>query len=599
MARIEDYALIGDRKTAALVSRAGRIDWLCVPRFDSGAAFAALIGSDDNGFWSLSPVEPRRVTRAYRERTLTLETVVEAADGRVRITDVMPLGTSHPHVVRRVDGVEGTVAMRMCLRARFDYGSLRPAIERLADAFIVVAGPSAMALRSSVDVEVAEGDLTAAFTISAGESVTFDLVAHHSWRSLPDAIDVDGAIAQSDATWRAWVDGSTVAGVHADTVRRSLLTLKALTYEATGAIVAAPTASLPESIGGVRNWDYRYCWLRDAALTLKAFTATGHTGEAAAWRDWLGRAFAGDVSQTQVLYGIDGDRRMTETELDWLAGYENSKPVRIGNAAYDQLQLDIYGEVIDALTAAARSGLATTERSSNAVAGLIDLLEQRWHEPDNGIWEVRSEPRHFVFSKVSAWLAFDRGARYGELLGIDGHAAKCAGLRDAVRADVEAHGWDPVRRTFVQSYGSDRLDATALLLVVYGFLAPDDPRSISTIEAVEGELFHDGLVRRYLPDPTHGSVDGVRGDEGVFLACSFWLVSARAIVGRVAEARALFERLLDLCNDVGLLSEEYDPVARRMVGNFPQAFTHEALVAAAIALQAAEGGRVTAPGATG
>jgi len=599
MTRIEDYALIGDRKTAALVSRDGRIDWLCVPRFDGGAAFAALVGTDDNGFWSLAPVEPRRVTRAYRERTLTLETIVEAAGGRVRIIDVMPLGTSHPHVVRRVEGLDGAVAMRMCLRARFDYGSLRPAIERFGDAYVVVAGPSAMALRSSIDITSEAGDLTAAFTVAAGASVTFDLVAHHSWRSLPDAIDVDRAIAQSDAEWRDWVDGSKVDGPHAAALQRSLLTLKALTSEATGAIVAAPTTSLPESIGGVRNWDYRYCWLRDAALTLKAFTATGHTDEAAAWRDWLGRAFAGDVSQTQVLYGIDGDRRITETELDWLAGYENSKPVRIGNAAYDQHQLDIYGEVIDALTAAAKSGLATTERSSNAVAGLIDLLERLWQEPDNGIWEVRSEPRHFVFSKVSAWLAFDCGARYGELLGIDGHAAKCAGLRDAVRADVEAHGWDPVRRTFVQSYGSDRLDATALLLVVYGFLAPDDPRSISTIEAVEGELLHDGFVRRYLPDPDHGRVDGVRGDEGVFLACSFWLVSARAIVGRVDEARALFERLLELCNDVGLLSEEYDPVARRMVGNFPQAFTHEALVAAAIALQAAEGVRVPARGPTG
>jgi GH15 family glucan-1,4-alpha-glucosidase len=589
MTRIEDYALIGDRKTAALVSRDGRIDWLCVPRFDSGAAFAALIGTGDNGFWSLAPVEPRRVTRAYRDRTLTLETIVDAAGGRVRVVDVMPLGTTHTRVVRRVEGLDGTVAMQMCLRARFDYGSLRPAIERTADALVVVAGPSAMALRSTVEVAIEAGDLTAAFSVAAGECVTFDLVAHHSWRSLPEAIDVDRAIAESDAAWRAWVDGSDVRGPYTAALERSLLTLKALTYEPTGAIVAAPTTSLPEAIGGVRNWDYRYCWLRDAALTLKAFTATGHTEEAAAWRDWLGRAFAGDVSQTQILYGIDGDRRITELELDWLAGYEGSKPVRIGNAAYGQLQLDIYGEVIDALTAAATSGLATTQRSSNAVAGLIDLLETRWREPDNGIWEVRSEPRHFVFSKVSAWLAFDRGARFGALLGIDGHADKCAALRDAVRADVEANGWDPVRRTFVQSYGSARLDATALLLIVYGFLEPGDPRSASTIAAVEHDLMHDGLLRRYVPDPGAGSVDGVRGDEGVFLACSFWLVSARAMVGRLAEARELFERLLSLCNDVGLLSEEYDPVARRMLGNFPQAFTHEALVAAAIALAQAEG----------
>jgi GH15 family glucan-1,4-alpha-glucosidase len=589
MTRIEDYALIGDQKTAALVSRAGRIDWLCVPRFDGGAAFAALIGGDDNGFWSLAPVAARRATRAYRDRTLTLETIVEADGGHVRIIDVMPLGTSHPHVVRRVEGLAGTVAMEMRLRARFDYGSLRPSIERSGEALVVVAGPSAMALRSTVDVVTAAGDLTASFSVSAGDRVTFDLVAHHSWRSLPEAIDVDRAIAQSDAAWRAWVDGSNVTGRYTAVLQRSLLTLKALTYAETGAIVAAPTTSLPESIGGGRNWDYRYCWLRDAALTLKAFTMTGHTDEAAAWRDWLGRAFAGDVSQTQILYGIDGDRRITETELDALTGYENSKPVRIGNAAYGQRQIDTYGEVIDALTGAARSGLAATERSSNAVAGLIDLLAKVWREPDNGIWEVRSEPRHFVFSKVSAWLAFDSGARYGELLGIDGRAGACAGLRDDVRADVEAHGWDPVRGTFVQSYGSDRLDATALLLIVYGFLAPDDPRSSSTIAAIEQELLHDGLVRRYLTDPQSGSVDGLRDEEGVFLACSFWLVSARAIVGRVAEARALFDRLLALGNDVGLLSEEYDPGAGRLVGNFPQAFTHEALVSAAIALAQAEG----------
>jgi GH15 family glucan-1,4-alpha-glucosidase len=593
MARIEDYALIGDRKTAALVSREGRIDWLCVPRFDGGAAFAALIGTDDNGFWALAPAKPLHATRTYRERTLTLETIVEAADGRVRIIDVMPLGTSHPHVVRRVEGLDGNVAMEMCFRARFDYGSLRPAIERTGDAWVVVAGPSAMALRSSVSIVAEADDLSASFTVAAGDCVTFDLVAHHSWRSLPEAIDVDRAIDESDAAWRTWADGSTIAGPYEDILRRSLLTLKALTYEATGAIVAAPTTSLPESIGGARNWDYRYCWLRDAALTLKAFTATGHTDEAAAWRDWLGRAFAGDVAQTQILYGIDGDRRIIETELDWLAGYEHSKPVRVGNAAYDQRQIDVYGEVIDALTAAAKSGLATTERSSRAAAGLIDLLATLWHEPDNGIWEVRSGPRHFVFSKVSAWLAFDCGARYGKLLGIDGHADKCAALRDAVRADVEAHGWDPKRKTFVQSYGSDRLDATALLLIVYGFLAPDDPRSSSTIEAIERDLLHEGFVRRYRTDPAHGAVDGVGGDEGVFLACSFWLVSARAIVGRVDEARELFERLLALCNDVGLLSEEYDPVAQRMVGNFPQAFTHEALVSAALALEAAGAVAVT------
>ncbi len=594
MARIEDYALIGDRKTAALVSRDGRIDWLCVPRFDAGAAFAALIGTDDNGFWALAPVKPLHVTRSYRERTLTLETIVEAADGRVRIIDVMPQGTSHPHVVRRVEGLEGNVAMEMRLRARFDYGALEPAIEHAADACVVVAGPSAMALRSSVTVDIDGHDMTAAFTVAAGDAVTFDLVAHHSWRSLPEAIDVDGAIAQSDAAWRAWVDGSKIAGPYTALLRRSLLTLKALTYEPTGAIVAAPTTSLPEAIGGVRNWDYRYCWLRDAALTLKAFSATGHTDEAAAWRDWLGRAFAGDVSQTQILYGIDGDRRIIESELDWLAGYENSKPVRLGNAAYDQRQIDVYGEVIDALTAAARSGLASTDRSSKAAAGLIDLLADLWHEPDNGIWEVRSEPRHFVFSKVSAWLAFDCGARYGALLGIDGHADKCVALRDAVRADVEAHGWDPKRRTFVQSYGSDRLDATALLLIVYGFLAPDDPRSISTIEAVENELLHDGFVRRYLTGSAHGNVDGVGGDEGVFLACSFWLVSARAIVGRVDEARALFDRLIGIGNDLGLFSEEYDPSACRLIGNFPQAFTHEALVSAALALEAAGAVAVTA-----
>ena len=587
MARIEDYALIGDRKTAALVSRDGRIDWLCVPRFDSGAAFAALIGTDDNGFWSLGAVEPLHATRSYRDSTLTLETVVEARGGSVKIIDVMPLGTRHPHVVRRIEGLAGTVAMRMCLRARFDYGSLRPALERSGDAYVVVAGPSAMSLRSSVAVALDAGDLTADFSVSAGECVTFDLVAHHSWRSLPDAIDVDRAIAESDTAWRSWVDGSDVAGPYAPTLRRSLLTLKALTYEPTGAIVAAPTTSLPESIGGARNWDYRYCWLRDAALTLEAFTKTGHTEEAGAWRDWLGRAFAGDVSQTQILYSIDGDHRILESELDWLAGYENSKPVRVGNAAYNQRQLDIYGEVIDALTEAAKCGLATTERSSAAAAGMIDFLERIWREPDSGIWEVRSEPRHFVFSKVSAWRAFDDGARFGKLLGIDLRAQKCAELRDAVRADGEANGWEPQRQTFVQSYGSDRLDATALLLVTTGFLAPDDPRSASTVAAVERELLHDGFMRRYLTDSGGESVDGVGGDEGVFLACSFWLVSARAMVGRVGEARELFERLVGLCNDVGLLSEEYDPVARRMVGNFPQAFTHEALIAAAIALDAA------------
>ncbi|MFJ4961932.1 glycoside hydrolase family 15 protein [Streptomyces sp. NPDC088729] len=587
--RIEDYALIGDLQTAALVGRNGSVDWLCLPRFDSGACFAALLGTEENGQWRIAPkgadVSDTCTRRAYAGDSLVLETWWETRTGTVKVIDFMPQRDKSPDVMRIIEGVSGTVDMSSVLRLRFDFGSVVPWVRRSHGHRVAVAGPDSVWLRSEPPVKTwgQQFSTCSAFTVSAGESVAFALTWHPSHSERPKLIDPHKALKHTLHDWAKWTEKCTYRGPHREAVIRSLITLKALTYAPTGGIVAALTTSLPEEIGGVRNWDYRFCWLRDATLTLGALLSAGYLDEAAAWRDWLLRAVAGDPADLQIMYGLAGERRLPEMELPWLPGYENSRPVRIGNAAVRQRQLDVYGEVIDALRLARDTGMDDKPHAWNLQLSLLGFLESSWREPDEGIWEIRGARRHFVHSKVMAWVAADRAVRSLEDdPSLPGDADRWRAMRDAVHAEVCEKGFDAERNTFTQSYGSRELDASTLLIVRTGFLPPDDPRVVGTVDAVRDELDGGGLVRRY---STEGeSVDGLPGDEGSFIVCSFWLADALLHTGRRAEAEAMFERLLELRNDVGLLAEEYDIGARRQLGNFPQAFSHIGLVNTAVAL---------------
>jgi GH15 family glucan-1,4-alpha-glucosidase len=576
---IEDYAMIGDTESAALVGKNGSIDWLCAPRFDSPAFFAALLGTEDNGHWQIAPVgEVRRVERRYRRDTAILETDFETDDGVVRLVDCMPQREGHLNLVRVVEGVRGRVAMQMRLAPRFDYGQLIPSLGRIDQGVFAVAGPDAVCLRTPVVLREDGAAPSAAFTVSAGERVPFHLVWYPSHLPCPEPVDPFEMVARTEAWWREWSGHCQYEGPYHDDVLRSLITLKALTYSPTGAIVAALTTSLPEEIGGERNWDYRYCWLRDGAFSLVPFFQTGYLDEARAWRDWVLRAIAGDVGQLQLMYGIGGEHRLTELELPWLAGYENSRPVRIGNAASEQFQLDIFGEVLAVLYAALQVGLPERDPTRSPgidLSAVIEVVERRWRDPDEGIWEIRGKPQHFTYSKVSAWTALDRAIKFAEGTGPAATLERWRRVRDEIHADVCMHGFDRERNTFVQYYGAKGLDASLLLIPILGFLPPQDPRVLGTIDAIQREICSGPYVRRY---STEEGVDGLAGSEGTFLICSFWLVSALALAGRVEEAERNLEQLRALQNDVGLFSEEYDPSAGRLLGNFPQAFSHIGLL---------------------
>jgi GH15 family glucan-1,4-alpha-glucosidase len=574
---LEDYALIGDCETAALVSRAGSIDWLCWPRFDSPACFAALLGTHDHGRWLIEAADPgARLTRRYRDDTLILETTVETPDGTVTVIDFMPPRGRNSDIVRLVRGERGRVRMRTELILRFDYGRTIPWVNRLPDGtFRAIAGPDMVTLHTTVALRGVGMTTVGEFEVAAGTTTPFVMTYGPSHLPPAEAIDPASSLAGTDTFWREWTARVRVDGEWADAVTRSLVTLKALTYAPTGGLVAAPTASLPEHLGGVRNWDYRFCWLRDATLTLLALMNAGYFDEARAWRDWLLRAAAGAPAQVQIMYGLAGERRLTEFEVPWLPGYEESRPVRIGNAAHAQLQLDVFGEVMDALHQARRGGFDSRTEDWAFQRELLRHLAGIWKKPDEGIWEVRGEPRHFTFSKVMAWVAFDRGVKAVEALGLDGPVDEWREIRQTIHAEVCTQGFDRDIGSFVQSYGSKELDASLLLLPTVGFLPPTDPRIQGTVNAVEQRLFVDGFLLRY---DTSTSDDGLPAGEGVFLACSFWLADAYVLMKRVDDARRLFERLLSLRNDVGLLAEEYDTRSRRLVGNFPQAFSHIALI---------------------
>ena len=582
MTRIEDYALIGDLQTAALVGRGGSIDWCCFPRFDSGACFAALLGGPEHGRWLLAPAQASESTRRYRSDTLILETVFESEAGAVRVIDLMPPRGSAPDIVRIVEGLHGAVAMRSELVIRFDFGRILPWVRRIDHTRVAIAGPDALCLRTPAPVRGEDMKTVSEFTISAGERVPFVLTWFPSHEELPAAIDPEQALTDAEDYWHEWASSGDHAGGYHSEVHQSLLVLKALTYAPTGGIVAAPTTSLPELIGGVRNWDYRFCWLRDATLTLLAMLQTGHRDEAEEWERWLLRAVAGDPAEVQIMYGIAGERRLDERELAWLPGYEGSQPVRVGNAASTQLQLDVYGEVIEALYQGRVHGVPANANVWSLTCMLLRWLETGWRSVDAGLWEVRGPARHFTHSKVMAWVAFDRAVRFHDEFGATGPVERWREIRDEIHAEVLARAWSEKKGSFMQSYDSDELDASVLQLPIVGFLPATNERIVSTVAAVRRELTVDGLVLRYRPQDA--AVDGLPGGEGVFLACSFWLVEVLAMQDRQDEARELFERLLDLRNDVGLLAEEYDPVARRQLGNFPQAFSHLALISAALVL---------------
>ncbi|MEM5387596.1 glycoside hydrolase family 15 protein [Paraburkholderia phymatum] len=689
-ARIEDYALIGDGHTAALVSRDGSVDWLCWPRFDSGACFAALLGTDDNGRWLIAPAadtdaadssdasrddthaaaqqheeesdcttsdasakpkpdekpvprqagkppaqaarseagkthtksaaqrtkapaqrahdehqggdgtpgQPgyaRSTRRRYRGETLILETDFETPDGAVTLIDFMPPGNGWSEMIRIVVGKRGTVKMRMELVLRFDYGFSIPWVSRLTrDSGIkAIAGPDTVALRTPVDLRGENMKTVAEFTVSEGERVPFSLTYSASHLRVPPAHDPHTALARTENYWLEWAARGTVEGKYAPAIRRSLLTLKALAYEPTGGIVAAPTTSLPERMGGSRNWDYRYCWLRDATITLLAMMRGGYYDEARAWRSWLGRVMAGSPEQLQIMYGLAGERRLPEFELDWLQGYEGSKPVRVGNNAVGQLQLDVYGEVMNALHLARVGGLQADETAWNVQCAMLKHLETIWEEPDEGIWETRGGRQQFTFSKVMAWVAFDRAVKSAEAFDLPAPLDDWRATRARIHADVCAKSWNPELNAFTQTYGGDALDASVLLMPLLGFLPPSDPRVAGTVDAIEKHLLHDGLVLRYRTTEVD---DGLPPGEGTFLACSFWMVDNLALQGRVAQAREMYERLLALANDVGLLAEEYDPISGRLVGNFPQGFSHVALVHTGLNLMKHEQGMASAAG---
>ena len=575
-APIEDYAMIGDCETAALVSRSGSIDWLCVPRFDSPACFAALLGGPEHGRWLLAPAgEPRAVRRRYREGTLVLETEFETAEGVVAVVDCMPLRDDVPNVVRVVEGRRGRVPMRTELTIRFDYGSLVPWVRGTEDGLTATGGANLIRVRTPVPLRGENRHTVGEFTVSAGERVPFTLEWQPSSGPTPAPEDPERSVADTDRWWREWSSRCAYPEPYRDAVVRSLITLKALTYRPSGGLLAAATTSLPEQPGGVRNWDYRFCWLRDATFTLYALMLGGYTEEASDWREWLLRAVAGDPSQAQTLYGVAGERLVPEWEIGWLPGYADSKPVRVGNAASTQVQLDVYGEVLDALHTARRFGLAADENAWHVERRLVEFVERAWREPDEGIWEVRGPRRHFTHSKVMAWVALDRAVKAVERFGLEGPVDRWRGVRDQIHADVCANGFDPQQGAFVQFYGGRLLDASLLMIPLVGFLPADDPRVRGTLKAVEERLATDGFVTRY---PTVPDVDGLPPGEGAFLPCSFWLADNLALQGRHDEARALFERLLAVRNDVGLLAEQYDPRARRQLGNFPQAMSHMALI---------------------
>jgi GH15 family glucan-1,4-alpha-glucosidase len=574
---LEDYALIGDCETAALVSRSGSIDWLCWPRFDSAACFAALLGTPAHGRWLIEAIgDNATVARRYRQNTLILETTIETADGVATVIDFMPPRGNNSDVVRLVRGDRGRVEMHTELILRFDYGRTVPWVNRLPDGtFRAIAGPDMVTLQTPVELRGRDLTTVAEFTVGSGDTVPFVLTHGPSHRPPPRAITPQSALDRTERFWRDWIEKNQSNSEWAEAVARSLITLKALTYAPTGGIVAAPTMSLPEQLGGVRNWDYRYCWLRDATLTLLALMNAGYQDEAKAWRDWLLRAAAGAPAQLQIMYGLAGERRLTEFEVTWLPGYEGSRPVRVGNAAHEQLQLDVFGEVMDVFHQARRAGLESRPEEWAFQRAVLEDLAKIWREPDEGLWEVRGGPRHFTHSKVMAWVAFDRAIRGSELFKLEGPIDKWRAIRQSIHDDVCTNGFDSDLGSFVQSYGTKELDASLLLLATVGFLPPDDPRLRGTVEAIERRLMVDGFVRRY---DTRSGEDGLPEGEGAFLACSFWLADAYVLMGRVDDARQLFQRLISLRNDVGLLAEEYDSSAARLVGNFPQAFSHVALV---------------------
>ena len=585
MARIEDYALLGDLQTAALVSTAGSIDWLCLPKFDSPACFAALLDTPDAGHWIVAPAAGGVCTRRrYVKDTLVLQTEWVSGDGTVRVIDFMPPRGHAPDVVRIVEGVLGSVVMRSELRLRFDYGLVVPWVRHHDDMVEAIAGPDRVRLRTPAPTRGKEMSTVSDFTVRAGDRVPFVLTWNPSHESPPKPVDAEHALRDTLRFWTDWAHrGNPVHGPYRDAIKRSLLTLKALTYHPTGGIVAAATTSLPELIGGTRNWDYRYCWLRDSTYTLQALISAGYLAEAKAWREWLLRAVAGDPAELQIMYALDGTRRIPEAELPWLSGYENSRPVRTGNAASDQLQLDVWGVILDSLALARNAGISTHDDAWDMQVALMNHLEGTWDQPDNGLWEMRGPRRHFTHSKVLAWVAADRMATAVRAHHLYGPADRWEALGDTIHADVLTHGYNPDRNTFTQSYDAPGLDAALLMIPRVGFLPPDDSRVLGTIAAIQNELTEGGFVKRY---ETSTSDDGLPGGEGLFLACSFWLVDALHLAGQQTEATQLFERLLALRNDVGLLSEEWDPHTGRQLGNTPQAFSHFPLVTSALQLHA-------------
>ncbi|MBX3190649.1 MAG: glycoside hydrolase family 15 protein [Labilithrix sp.] len=593
-AAIEDYGLIGDATTVALVSRYGSIDWLCLPRIDSDACFAKLLGNDDHGYWTIRPAAAvTKIARRYRRDTLVLETDITADGGKARVIDFMPPGASHHDIIRIVEGVEGEVPMHADLKVRFGYGAHIPWIRSDGKRATLMSGPNALLYASPVLLEPdREGArVEANFVVRAGERLAFALTFHPSHeRPTDQQVDAERELARTERYWRDWASRCRYRGPFRDAVVRSLLTLKALTYEPTGGIVAAATSSLPEELGGVRNWDYRYCWLRDASLTLEALMRGGYTEEATSWRDWLMRAVAGAPAQLQIMYGVAGEHRLAEIELPWLPGYEESRPVRIGNGAYDQFQLDVYGEVLNTLYDAHVNGVPDLPDLWDPILTIVDFVEKSWQRKDEGIWEVRGEgQRHFTHSKLMAWVAVDRAVRMIEELGVGKHhrlekrLPRWRALREQIRANLIQRGFDERIGAFTQSYGSDALDASVLLMPHMGFLPADDPRMLSTVAAIEKNLTWDGLVLRYA---TETGVDGLPGHEGTFLICSFWLADNYAMVGRLDEAEALLRRLVSLSSDLGLLAEEYHPDLRRQLGNYPQAFSHVGLINTATLIEA-------------
>jgi GH15 family glucan-1,4-alpha-glucosidase len=582
--KIEDYAFLSDTQTGALVSRDGCVDWLCFPRFDSGACFASLLGGKENGHWRFFPDEEvTAVRRHYRGETLILETELETKNGAVRLIDFMPPRGENPDIVRIVEGLRGKVSMQMELIIRFDYGNIVPWVRQRKrfDGLEAVAGPDALILRTPVETHGKDLTTVAEFTLAKGDRIPFVLTWFASHTDPPRKINPEHALHDTEVFWRDWAKQFRSEGKWRDAVVRSLVVLKGLTYAPTGGLVAALTTSLPEQIGGVRNWDYRYCWLRDAALILLVLLGAGYREEAKSWREWLLRAIAGSPAQMQTIYGVSGERRLIEYEIPWLSGYENSQPVRVGNAASNQFQLDVYGEVLAAAWQGHIAGIKMTEPDWRLMVAIMKFLESHWQEPDEGIWEVRGGRQQFTHSKMMAWLAFDRAIKLVENCecAADEHVDRWQKIRDQIHAQVCERGYNLKKKAFTQVYGSDALDASLLTMPLAGFLPVTDKRVRGTIEAIERELMQDGFVLRYRPEET--GVDGLPGDEGVFLPCSFWLADCWHLLGRKKEARELFGRLLDVRNDLGLLSEEYDPRAKRQLGNFPQAFSHVALVSCA------------------